>query len=73
MLLDGASALDVSNLSPDHSVAVEPLLAEQTTCFLDVLVSEQLRSGCRHCLPNLHAVVPEPLRAEGLSASSLCS
>ena len=29
MLLDGASALDVSNLSPDHSVAVEPLLAEQ--------------------------------------------
>jgi len=29
MLLDGVSALDVSNLSPDHSVAVEPLLAEQ--------------------------------------------
>lgn len=29
MLLDGVSALDVSNLSPDHSVAVEPLLADQ--------------------------------------------
>jgi iron complex outermembrane receptor protein len=29
MLVDGVSALDVSNLSPDHSVAVEPLLADQ--------------------------------------------
>ena len=29
MLLDGVSALDVSNLSPDHSVSVEPLLADQ--------------------------------------------
>lgn len=29
MLLDGVNALDVSNLSPDHSVAVEPLLADQ--------------------------------------------
>ena len=29
MLLNGVSALDVSNLSPDHSVAVEPLLADQ--------------------------------------------
>lgn len=29
MLIDGVSALDVSNLSPDHSVSVEPLLADQ--------------------------------------------
>jgi iron complex outermembrane recepter protein len=29
MLVDGVSALDVSNLSPDHSVAVETLLADQ--------------------------------------------
>lgn len=29
MLLDGVGALDVSNLSPDHSVSVEPLLADQ--------------------------------------------
>jgi iron complex outermembrane recepter protein len=29
MLIDGVSALDVSNLSPDHSVGVEPLLADQ--------------------------------------------
>lgn len=29
MLLDGVSALDVSNLSPDHAVSVEPLLADQ--------------------------------------------
>jgi iron complex outermembrane receptor protein len=29
MLLDGISALDVSNLSPDHSVSIEPLLADQ--------------------------------------------
>jgi iron complex outermembrane recepter protein len=29
MLLNGVGALDVSNLSPDHSVAVEPLLADQ--------------------------------------------
>jgi iron complex outermembrane receptor protein len=29
MLQDGASALDVSNLSPDHSVAIEDVLAEQ--------------------------------------------
>lgn len=29
MLLNGVSALDVSNLSPDHSVSVEPLLADQ--------------------------------------------
>ncbi len=29
MLQDGVSALDVSNLSPDHSVAIEDVLAEQ--------------------------------------------
>ena len=29
MLLNGVSALDVSNLSPDHSVSIEPLLADQ--------------------------------------------
>jgi len=29
MLLDGVSALDVSNLSPDHSVGIEPVLADQ--------------------------------------------
>jgi iron complex outermembrane recepter protein len=29
MLLDGVSALDVSNLSPDHSVGIEPILADQ--------------------------------------------
>lgn len=29
MLLDGVSAPDVSNLSPDHSVGIEPVLADQ--------------------------------------------